>query len=510
MDRRWLAWRSCLASSASIGWRSWLLSTLEHFAAATEVLVGEGRPGTNSVEREVQKALLHRGGLHPESLKVLPAVTLLGTSVDAMFATRRYKLRRGLAVVGGIIAALLLWQLPVPASLDSLHFFGGLAVGGVTGWALWVDRLPRAVTREIQRRRSQLNITAAGLRDRIDGRTAYRPRTFPTMVALAGGAAVWAYAPDLAIATTGLSKSGRGGFRGEHWCRMRGRIRRRLRRLRRRRMWWMRGLRLMTPALGLGLGWRPETAGLALERTDLGFVEVISESVPLDASLPIGLQLLREQGTTVIPHGVSLGLGGAAPPSIPRLERMAAVAERLAAPLVSDHVAFVRANGLNAGHLLPLPRTRDSLDVLVANVRIAQSVLPVPLALEPIAALVAWPQPSEAQEIEEARFLGELVDRTGCLLLLDLANLHTNAATTASIPSSCWTACHWMLSRTCMWQAVRSATGCGTTRTRRRSGRRLRSSSASLQPGSRSPASCWSATTPTRRWTSSPASWTSS
>lgn len=37
------------------------------------------------------------------------------------------------------------------------------------------------------------------------------------------------------------------------------------------------------------------------------------------------------------------------------------------------------------------PRTRDSLDALVANVRIAQSVLPVPLALEPIAALVAWP-----------------------------------------------------------------------------------------------------------------------
>lgn len=62
--------------------------------------------------------------------------------------------------------------------------------------------------------------------------------------------------------------------------------------------------------LGIGLGWRPQTAGLALERTDLGFVEVISESVPLDAPLPIGIQLLPEQGTTVIPHGVSLGLGG--------------------------------------------------------------------------------------------------------------------------------------------------------------------------------------------------------
>ncbi|MFV2121958.1 DUF692 domain-containing protein, partial [Streptomyces sp. Act-28] len=99
------------------------------------------------------------------------------------------------------------------------------------------------------------------------------------------------------------------------------------------------------------------------------------------------------------------------------------------APLVTEHIAFVRAGGpltaspaLEAGHLLPVPRTREALDVLCENVRIAQDALPVPLALENVAALFAWPD----DELSEGRFLAELVDRTGVRLLIDVANLHTN------------------------------------------------------------------------------------
>ncbi|MGW0582213.1 multinuclear nonheme iron-dependent oxidase, partial [Streptomyces sp. NPDC002920] len=70
----------------------------------------------------------------------------------------------------------------------------------------------------------------------------------------------------------------------------------------------------------------------------------------------------------------------------------------------------------------PVPRTRDALDVLCANVRIAQEALPVPLAVENIAALIAWP----GEELTEGQFLYELADRTGVRLLIDVANLHTN------------------------------------------------------------------------------------
>jgi uncharacterized protein (UPF0276 family) len=171
----------------------------------------------------------------------------------------------------------------------------------------------------------------------------------------------------------------------------------------------------------VGIGWRPEI-DLTVERmTGIDFVEVVAESVCAD-HLPASLRLLRERGLTVLPHGVSLSLGGAAPPEPERLAHLASVAEAVGAPLVSEHVAFVRSGGREAGHLLPVPRTRQALDVLVANVRIAQAALPVPLAVENVAALLGWPD----DELTDGQFLAELVDRTGVGLLLDVANLHTN------------------------------------------------------------------------------------
>ncbi|WP_307671577.1 DUF692 domain-containing protein [Streptomyces sp. V2I9] len=180
--------------------------------------------------------------------------------------------------------------------------------------------------------------------------------------------------------------------------------------------------------LGIGIGWRPEIAHEVEALTGIDWVEAVAENL-CGGHLPDSLVRLRERGVTVVPHGVALGLGGADRPDPDRLAALAARAELLGAPLVTEHIAFVRAGGpltasprLEAGHLLPVPRTRDALDVLCENVRIAQDSLPVPLALENIAALITWPD----EELTEGRFLAELVERTGVRLLIDVANLHTN------------------------------------------------------------------------------------
>jgi uncharacterized protein (UPF0276 family) len=172
--------------------------------------------------------------------------------------------------------------------------------------------------------------------------------------------------------------------------------------------------------LGLGIGWRPELAGFITARPDLGFVEVVAETLPPEQPLPPALAKLRARRLPVIPHGVRLSLGGAEPPEPARVAHLAGLAQRLDAPLVSEHIAFVRAGGLEAGHLLPVPRTRDALEVLVANVRQAQQELGVPLALEHIAALLQWPD----DDYDEAGFITEVLERTGAWLLLDVANLH--------------------------------------------------------------------------------------
>lgn len=187
----------------------------------------------------------------------------------------------------------------------------------------------------------------------------------------------------------------------------------------------------MTPLRGVGMGWRPEIAGFVAGLPGLRFVEVIAESLPA-RELPGPIGALREKGVEVVPHGVKLSLGGAEAVEPQRVAHLAKCADVTGAPLVSEHIAFVRASGIEAGHLLPVPRSWEAVHAIVANVRRAQAQLPVPLALEPIAQLFDWPD----NELTEAQFLTEILERTDALLLLDIANVYANAVNRGQDPLS--------------------------------------------------------------------------
>lgn len=175
---------------------------------------------------------------------------------------------------------------------------------------------------------------------------------------------------------------------------------------------------------GVGIGWRREIAGFVADLPGLRFAEVVAESLPgPGGALPEPLTDLIARGVSVVPHGLRLNLGGAEPVDPARVAHLAHCAEALHAPLVSEHIAFVRAGGVEAGHLLPLPRSWDAVHTVVNNTRQTMADLPVPLALEPIAALLDWPD----DELTEAQFLTEILDRTGAALLLDIANVYANA-----------------------------------------------------------------------------------
>lgn len=180
------------------------------------------------------------------------------------------------------------------------------------------------------------------------------------------------------------------------------------------------------PALGdIGIGWRREIAGVIADLTP-GFCEVIAESIPIRrrrARPDPALLDLVGRDVPVIPHGVALSLGGVEPVQPGRIQRLAACAQALRSPLISEHIAFVRAGGIESGHLLPVPRTREAIEVLADNIHRTRGHLNVPLAVENIASFVEWPE----SDLTESEFLTELVDRTGVLLVLDVANVYANA-----------------------------------------------------------------------------------
>jgi hypothetical protein len=184
-------------------------------------------------------------------------------------------------------------------------------------------------------------------------------------------------------------------------------------------------------APAVGIGWRPEISGFVESLPGLRFTEVVAES--LHGPIPEALAALRARGVRVVPHGVRLSLGSAEPVDPARVAALASCARRLDAPLVSEHIAFVRAGGVEAGHLLPLPRTWGAVDAMVANVKRTLAALDgAELALEPIAALFDWP----SSVLTEAQFITEILDRTGARLLLDVANVYANARNRSLSPAA--------------------------------------------------------------------------
>ena len=178
------------------------------------------------------------------------------------------------------------------------------------------------------------------------------------------------------------------------------------------------------PNLGVGLSYRePFRADLFLHRKRVDFLEIIADHY-LDATREREEELeLLANHFTLIPHALNLSLGTAEGIDPTYLKKLAKLIQRLDPPWWSEHIAFTQASGVDVGHLSPLPFTREALDVVCRNIATVRREIETPLILENIAYTVAMP----FREMNEATFIGEVVDRAGCGLLLDVMNLHANA-----------------------------------------------------------------------------------
>jgi uncharacterized protein len=174
----------------------------------------------------------------------------------------------------------------------------------------------------------------------------------------------------------------------------------------------------------VGIGWRPElAAGIFAHLDRIDVVEVIADDhfgAPLAALRP-----LRRLASAVplMLHGVSLGLASVHRVQEARLASMARLVEALDPLLWSEHLAFVRADGHEIGHLAAPPRNAAVLDGTLANLERARDAVGRMPALENIASLVEPP----GSEMSESAWVESVLRSSGAPMLLDLHNLHTNA-----------------------------------------------------------------------------------
>ena len=173
-----------------------------------------------------------------------------------------------------------------------------------------------------------------------------------------------------------------------------------------------------------GLGWRPcLSAGILANLDRIDIVEVIADD--WFGASKSKLQQLRTLGAQVPIelHAVGLGTASSAPTDRKKLSAMARLFEAVQPESWSEHLAFVRAGEIELGHLAAPPRNEASVAGGVHNLMEATKVVGVAPHVENIATIIDPP----ASTLSEFEWTRQILDGSGCHLLLDLHNVHSNA-----------------------------------------------------------------------------------
>ena len=118
-------------------------------------------------------------------------------------------------------------------------------------------------------------------------------------------------------------------------------------------------------------------------------------------------------------HGVGMSIGGADRLDGAHLKRFRKLVDLYEPALVSEHLAWSTHEGSYLSDLLPVPYTPGVLARVVDHVDEMQVAVGRQILLENPATYVRFGHST----LSEAEFLGEVVKRSGCGLLLDLNNV---------------------------------------------------------------------------------------
>jgi uncharacterized protein (UPF0276 family) len=173
----------------------------------------------------------------------------------------------------------------------------------------------------------------------------------------------------------------------------------------------------------VGLGWRPDLAAGILEHLDgIDLLEVIADDFFYAPGRQVrALKTLAAQIPVVL-HGISLGLASSAPVETKRLEQMARLMDQIRPEFWSEHLAFVRAGGIEIGHLAAPSRSSATVEAASLNLHHAHVAVGAQPLVENIATLIDPP----ASTLSEGAWINGILSSSNCSMLLDLHNVLAN------------------------------------------------------------------------------------
>lgn len=181
----------------------------------------------------------------------------------------------------------------------------------------------------------------------------------------------------------------------------------------------------------VGLGWRGElAAGILSNLAQIDVLEVIADDYYHAPRAGIAALCSLARQVPVSLHGVGMGLASTIPADPRRLHAMARLMKTVQAESWSEHLSFVRAGGVEIGHLAAPPRTPLSAAGAIANIALATRIVGSAPLMENIATLIDPP----ASTLDEAEWLAQILHGAHVPLLLDLHNLYANAVNFGAAP----------------------------------------------------------------------------
>lgn len=175
------------------------------------------------------------------------------------------------------------------------------------------------------------------------------------------------------------------------------------------------------PDLGLGVGLRTVHFNHILEHwPEVDWFEIMSENFMDTKGRPLYILDQVAERYPIVMHGVSMSIGSTDPIDFEYLTKLKALAKRVNAVWLGDHVCWTGVAGLNGHDLYPLPYNEESLAYLVDRLRIVQDFMERPLILENPSTYLTFADSTLAEE----EFLARMAEDADCGLLLDVNNVY--------------------------------------------------------------------------------------
>lgn len=167
----------------------------------------------------------------------------------------------------------------------------------------------------------------------------------------------------------------------------------------------------------IGVGFRREMLGWSLSDVQADFFEVVPENWIHRDRTP--LHRIRNTNRSIYLHGVSLNLGGLSPVNKAFLQQIKSLMSELESPYYSDHLA-ASGDAHQLYDLFPIPLTMNEAIRVSDRIVQVQEVLGCTIGVEN----ATWY--TNAGDLSEPQFINEVVQRSGCRLLLDVNNVVVN------------------------------------------------------------------------------------